>query len=259
MQKVVIILSVIIAVIAAGIWYVFSQTDTLIKQQVEQQGTHYLGTQVLLGSAELSLSDGRLTLSQLAVKNPTGFSQNNALSLQNITLDLGAPRGDAYVVDQFAITLPEVLYETDSSTGSNLLSIKQHLQSQLPNTDAPTTPKNTEQPMVIIDNILIADTRLKLDFSALPVGQLGVEKTAYEVTLPSFNLGAIGQPNGIPSDQIGAAVTNALLDEVIKVAKAEAKKAAKEAAKEKLKEEMDKQKGKLKDKIKEKLKALVGG
>ena len=72
-------------------------------------------------------------------------------------------------------------------------------------------------------------------------------------------MGAIGQPNGIPADQIAAAVTDALLAEVIRVAKLEAKKAAKDVAKEKLKEEMDKQKGKLKDKMKEKLKALVGG
>ena len=93
MQKIVMIISVIIAVIAGGIWYVFSQTDTLIKQQVEQQGMEYLGTKVSLGNAELSLSDGRLSLSELNVQNPQGFSQNNALSLQNITLDLGAPRG----------------------------------------------------------------------------------------------------------------------------------------------------------------------
>ena len=259
MQKMVIIISVIIAVIAGVIWYVFSQTDTVIKQQVEQQGTYYLGTKVSLGKAELSLTDGRLALTQLAVQNPQGFSQNNALSLQNIVLDLGTPRGKAYVVDQFAINVPEILYETDSATGSNLLTIRNYLQSKLPQSNTAKTPTQSEQPMVIIDNIVIADTRLRLDFSKLPVDQLGIDKTVYEITLPSFTVGTIGQPNGIPADQIAAAVTDALLAEVIIVAKLEAKKAAKDAVKEKLKEEMDKQKGKLKDKMKEKLKALVGG
>ena len=259
MQKIVIIISVIFAVIAGGIWYVFSQTDSLIKRQVEQQGAQYLGTKVSLGNAELSLSDGRLSLTELTVQNPQGFSPNNALSLQNITLDLGAPRGDAYVVDQFAINLPNILYETDSGTGSNLLTIKDYLQSQLPKNEATPVQTNTEQPMVIIDNIVIADTRLKLDFTALPVGQLGIEQTAYEITLPSFNLGAIGKPNGIPADQIGAAVTDALLAEVIRVAKVEAKKAAKDAAKDKINDELDKQKDKLKDKMKDKLKDLMGG
>ncbi len=251
MQKIVIIISVIIAVIAGGIWYVFSQTDTLIKQQVEQQGMEYLGTKVSLGNAELSLSDGRLSLSELNVQNPQGFSQNNALSLQNITLDLGAPRGDAYVVDQFSINLPVILYETDSSTGSNLLTIKDHIQSKIPKKEATPAPTKTAQPMVIINNIVIADTRLKLDFSALPVGQLGVQQTTYVITLPSFHLGAIGKPNGIPADQIGAAVTDALLTEVIKVAKAEGKKAAKDAARDKINEALDKQKNKLKDKLKD--------
>jgi hypothetical protein len=255
MQKMVIIISVIIAVIAGVIWYVFSQTDTLIKQQLEQQGAYYLGTKVSLGKAELSLTDGRLALTELAVQNPQGFSQNNALSLRNIVLDLGTPRGKAYVVDQFAINVPEILYETDSATGSNLLTIRNYLQSKLPQSNTAKTPTQSEHPMVIIDNIVIADTRLKLDFSTLPVDQLGVDKTVYEITLPSFTVGAIGQPNGIPADQIAAAVTDALLAEVIRMAKLEAKK----AAKEKIKEEMDKQKGKLKDKMKEKLKALVGG
>ena len=255
MQKIVLIISIIIAVIAGGIWYVFSQTDTLIKQQVEQQGMLYLGTGVSLGHAELSLTDGRLSLTQLTVQNPQGFSPNNALSLNSIVLDLGAPRGDAYVVDQFAINLPEILYETDNSTGSNLLTIKNHLQSKLPKSDAAPVPNITAQPMVIIDNLVIAQTRLNLDFSALPVGKIGIEKTVYEVTLPSFNLPAIGEPNGIPADQIGAAVTNALLDQVIKVAKVEAKKAAKDAAKVKINEALDKHKDKMRDKLKD----LMGG
>lgn len=256
MQKLVIIISVFIAVIAGAIWYVFSQTDTLIKQQVEQQGAYFLGTKVSLGKADLSLTDGRLALTQLAVQNPQGFSQNNALSLQNIVLDLGAPRGEAYVVDQFAINVPEILYETDSATGSNLLTIRNYLQSKLPLSNTAKTPTQSVQPMIIIDNIVIADTRLKLDFSTLPVDKLGVDKTIYEITLPSFTVGAIGQPNGIPADQIAAAVTDSLLAEVIRVAKVEAKKAAKDAAKQRINEEMDKHKGKLKDKMKEKLKAL---
>lgn len=255
MQKIVIIISVIIAVIAGGIWYVFSQTDTLIKQQVEQRGMEYLGTKVSLGNAELSLSDGRLSLSELNVQNPQGFSQNNALSLQNITLDLGAPRGDAYVVDQFSINLPVILYETDSSTGSNLLTIKDHIQSKTPKKEATQAPTKTAQPMVIINSIVIADTRLKLDFSALPVRQLGFAQTAYVITLPSLHLGAIGEPDGIPAEQIGAAVTDALLTEVIKVAKAEGKKAAKDAARDKVNEALDKQKDQLKDKLKD----LIGG
>jgi len=259
MQKIVIIISVVIAIFAGVIWYAFSQTDTLIKQQVERQGTEYLGTTVSLGNAEFSITDGRLALNQLIVKNPQGFSENNALSLQNIVLDLGAPRGEAYVVNQFAINVPVILYETDGSTGSNLLTIKDHLQSKLPQDQSAPPPTNTEQPMVIIDNIVIADTQLKLDFSALPVGELGLDKTAYEVTLPSFTLGAIGEPNGIPADQIGAAVTDALLDEVINVAKAEAKQAAKAAAKKRLDEEVDKQKEKLKEKAKDKLLDLLGG
>ena len=76
------------------------------------------------------------------------------------------------------------------------------------------------------------------------------------MTLPTFNAGPIGQPNGIPADQVGVAVVNTMLDNVIAAAKSEAKKRLADEAKKKVKEELDKQKGKLLEKANDKLKGL---
>jgi hypothetical protein len=100
--------------------------------------------------------------------------------------------------------------------------------------------------------------RLKLDFEKLSTGELNIEKKVYEITLPTFNAGSIGKPNGIPADQVGAAIVNALLDNIIAQAKAEAKNRLKEEAERKLKEKVDEEKQKLLDKAGDKLKGLFG-
>ena len=76
------------------------------------------------------------------------------------------------------------------------------------------------------------------------------------MTLPTFNAGPIGKPNGMPADQVGVAVVNAMLDNVIAAAKSEAKKGLEAEAKKKVKEELDKQKEKLLEKAGDKLKGL---
>jgi hypothetical protein len=112
---------------------------------------------------------------------------------------------------------------------------------------------------VIVENVTISNVRLKLDFEKLPIGDLNIETKAYEITLPTFSAGAIGKPNGIPADQVGAAIASAMLDNIISQAKAEVKKRLEEEAKRKLKDKVDEEKEKLLEKAGDKLKGLFGG
>ena len=107
-------------------------------------------------------------------------------------------------------------------------------------------------------SVEFVDFFYKLDFEKLPTGDLKIEKKAYEITLPTFNAGSIGKPNGIPADQVGVAIANAMLDNIIKQAKAEAKNKLEEEAKRKLKEKVDEEKDKLMEKAGNKLKDLFG-
>jgi hypothetical protein len=60
----------------------------------------------------------------------------------------------------------------------------------------------------------------------------------------------------MPADQVGVAIFNAMLDNVIAAAKSEARKRLADEAKKKVNEELKKQKGKLLDKANDKLKSL---
>ena len=97
----------------------------------------------------------------------------------------------------------------------------------------------------------MSNAKLVLNFENLDTGEFEIDKKAYEVTLPTFNAGSIGKPDGLPADQVGAAIVQQMPDNAIKQAKAEAKKVVADKAKEKLEEEKDKLMEKGKDKLKD--------
>ncbi|MDU0354237.1 hypothetical protein RS130_10100 [Paraglaciecola aquimarina] len=255
MKKVLVILVLLLVV---GIWYVVSGAGDFIRTQIEQQGTRYLNTPVSVANVDLALTQGRMTINGLTIKNPQGFSEQNAFSLDAVTLDLGEVINQPYVVQTLSINAPEILYEVDASGQGNLIVLKNNLDANLPkSSNEPTSPPaDTASPLVIVDNVTVKDIRLKVNFEQLSTGDLNIETKAYEITLPTFNAGSIGKPNGMPADQVGAAVVKAMLDNVISAAKSEAKKRLKAAAKEKAAKELDKQKDKLLEKANDKLKGL---
>jgi len=258
MKKSLIFITLLILLIAGGAWYMLSGAGSFIKAQIEQQGSKFLGTQVSVFNVDLALSEGRLTISDLDVENPAGFSREDAFSVGSITLDLGEVLGEPYTVQTVSINAPEVLYEVDSSGQGNLIVLKNNVSANLPKTESkPAAKEEGANPLVIVENVTVSDVRLKLNFEQLSTGDLKIDKKSYEITLPTFNAGPIGQPNGMPADQVGAAIVNAMLDNVIAQAKSEAKKLLADEAKKKINEELEKQKDKLKDKASDKLKDFL--
>jgi hypothetical protein len=251
----------LVLLIAGGAWYMLSGAGDFIRAQIEQQGSQYLDVAVSVANVDLALTEGRMTISALNVKNPQGFSSENAFSVDSITLDLGEVINEPYVVQTVSINAPEILYEVDAGGQGNLIVLKNNLEANLPKTETEAEPasKDGPNPLVIVENVTVSNVRLKLNFENLSTGDIKIDTKAYELTLPTFNAGPIGQPNGMPADQVGAAVVNAMLDNVIAAAKSEAKKRLAEEAKKKLNEELDKQKDKLLDKAKDKLKGLLNG
>ncbi|MGQ8364809.1 hypothetical protein [Glaciecola sp. 1036] len=258
MKKVLIILLVIIAVVAGGVWYALSNAGDIIKTQIEQQGSKFLGTQVSVFNVDLALSEGRLTINDIDVENPQGFSDEDAFSLEAITLDIGNVTSEPYRVQSLTVNAPEILYELDAAGKGNLIVLKDNLAANLTASgDTPPPSESKINPLVIVEEVIISNAKLTLNFEAVPTGEYEIEKKVYEVTLPTFSAGAVGEPNGLPADQVGAAVAKAMLDNAIAKAKQEAKDRLKNAAKDKIQEKVDEEKEKLLDKAKDKLSGFL--
>lgn len=260
MKKGLIAIIVIVAVIAGGAWYFLSNAGNLIKAQIEKQGSTFLGTSVTVFSVDLALAEGKLSINDLDVENPSGFSDNDAFSFESVSLDLGDISGEPYTVQTVSVNAPEILYELDASGKGNLLALKDNLMANLPKGETPQAESSAgPNPLVIVEDVTVSKVRLKLDFSNLDTGEfkLPLEQTNYEIELPTFSAGSIGKPNGLPADQVGAAIVDKMLNNIINQAKAEAKKRVSEAAKAKAMEKIEEGKGKLEEKAKDKLKDLL--
>lgn len=257
MKKFLLAALVLVLVIVAAAVYILNDAGNLIKPQIEKHGSAFLGTSVTVANVDLSLSEGRLTIDGTQIKNPQGFSDDNAFSLSEITLDLGTISSEPYTVQNINIDAPEVLYEVDASGKGNLLVLKDNLTANLPTSEeeaAPAPESNGEPgPLVIVEKMTVSNVKLRLNFEALETGDLDIKQKSYDVTLPTFTANGIGKPNGLPAEQVGAEIAKVMLDNILDQAKAEAKKKLEDAAKQKLKDAVEEKSDELKDKAKEKL------
>lgn len=252
MKKVLTVLLIIILVIVGVLWYVMSGAGDFIRSQIEEQGSRYMQTDVAVEGVDIGYSDAKMDITGLKVSNPDGFSDDTALGMGTMTFDLGGVTSEPYVVQNVTIDAPEILYEMNAQTQSNLLTLKNNLQANLPKGEQKEQSSDKEMPRVIVEDVTISNARLRLDLEAVETGDLQVDQKSYEVKLPTFNAGPVGQPDGLPADQVGAAIMNAMLDNAIKQAKEQAREQLKDRAREELKKETDK----LKEKAEEKLKGL---
>ncbi len=78
---------VLLVVVGLGVYLVLN-SGSLIKTAVETLGPEYLGVDVKLGSAEISLTEGTGELKGLVIGNPAGFDGPHAFSLGRIKLGL---------------------------------------------------------------------------------------------------------------------------------------------------------------------------
>ncbi|TNE36601.1 MAG: hypothetical protein EP347_10695, partial [Alphaproteobacteria bacterium] len=84
-KKIAIGVGVFVVLIAAGVFFLTSNLDGLVKNLVEKYGSEATGTKVALGSVAIDLTGGAVTLGELSVANPAGFESSHAFKMKNIS------------------------------------------------------------------------------------------------------------------------------------------------------------------------------
>lgn len=260
MKKVVIALVVILAIVVGVIYVGLSGLDGFIKDQIEAQGSKVTQTTVSVGAVETQFADAKVSIRELKLANPQGYSADNAFSLDTVRLDLGTSTEEPYIIEEVLIDSPTVLYEVDKQGKANLTVIQESILSSLPQSESQPAEQRSDKasPLMSVAKVTVKDVKLKLNIEALALQDLPLEKRHYELTLPTFYADSVGVPNGLPADQLGAAIVDSMLDNLIKQGKDKVKGLFKDQAKAKAKEKLDKEKKKLEEKAKDKLKSLFG-
>jgi|TARA_R110002072_G_scaffold176934_4_gene332777 hypothetical protein len=219
-MKKVLIAAAVATLLAAGVvfWFV-SNLDSIVKNRIERVGSDATGTSLTLESVEVNLGDGRAVLSGLELANPTGFSQDQVLVFDevSITLDLASFKSDRIVVKEISILAPEILYEITQS-GSNLKAIEDYAsartgksgQAQPSKADDPTAKadESGKGEKIIIENFYLKSAALRLKIP-------GAEKDL-NAAIPDLHLQDIGkQVGGVTANQVAIILINKVVPYIV--------------------------------------------
>jgi len=200
LKKLMIGILVLVLIAAGGVYFLFSNLDSIVKAAIEKYGTQATGTEVTLSSVKISTSTGEGTISGLVIKNPKDFNTPNAFELGSIsvTIDTKSLWGDGpIVIHEIDIKTPKVTFEVDNSGRSNLQTIEKNTQSYAApaNTSTGTSPKSDNggsgkpDRKIIISDLYIHDGQVQLSHALLK----GKEITT---PLPTIHLTNIGKDSG---------------------------------------------------------------
>ena len=207
MKKVLVGIVLLLLVLAGGLYYLYSNLEHLVKQQIEIAGTAAVGTAVTVDEVVIDLPSGSASIRGFRVANPEGYSAGSMMSFAelNVVLDLNNLSRDRIGIISIIALSPHVLYEMQGNA-SNMDVIRDNLAGENP---AAETPAN-------------ANSAIQLDITSINIQEIGATlsstllATPVEVGLGDIRLRNLsGTPeeiaNQIMSPLIAQLSTNAAL------------------------------------------------
>lgn len=188
----------ILVVVGAGVFYLFSNLNSLVAQAIEQNGSAVTDTQVGVSGVDIKVRDGRGSISDLRVGSPEGFKATNVFELGNITVDLdvGSVREDPIVLDEVRIRAPVVHAELNEAGKLNLDELRKQVQSYGGGESGGRgAGDDGVQKRLRIAKFVFEEGRIEVDATAV-----GVE--AKSIPLPEIRLSNVGGNQGAPPDEI---------------------------------------------------------
>lgn len=168
MKKLFIGLLVLALLLGAGLYYVVSNLDSIVKRGIETAGTDALGTDVRVDSVAIDLAAGSATLSGFSIANPEGFSNQDMVRFDelSVALDLGSLRSDVIRITSVRSVNPYVLYELQG-TQSNIDAVRARFPAQ----ESAPEPEPGPQPVIGIDAVTIDGIQgsLQSDLLSTPI------------------------------------------------------------------------------------------
>lgn len=215
MRKVVFAAIALVAVgIGAGVAFLTSNLDSIVKKIIETAGSDVAGVKVTVGEVKISLSEGKASISGLSVANPSGFTTPNAFKLGaiSVALDTGSLTGNPIVVKDISVAAPEVTYEMGANGTTNIDAIQKNVAAKTggaKDQGGGASKDSGDGKKLVIDRLGISKGNVTLA-TAIP----GVKSSA---TLPDIVLTGIGKKSGGASaGEVAAQVMDALTKSALK-------------------------------------------
>ena len=167
MKKVFAGLAIVIVLIAGGAFYLLSNLDEIVRTAIETYGTEAIGSQVSVGSVEISLSEGSAIIYDFSIANPEGFSERSLMSFSELAVDLDLANisQEMIGISRIATRDPFVSYERANGT-SNLDLVSARLSSG--SAQEPESAGPESQMLLQIDSVMIGNIQASVSDAMLP-------------------------------------------------------------------------------------------
>ncbi len=221
------LIAVLVALASAAVVFVMTQGDRWVADAVETYGSAATKTEVGVGGVQLSLTDGKATLTRLTIANPDGYETDYAVRIDaaDVTLDLASLSADVPVITQILLTGAHINAE-QRGDGTNLTDIQRLMSS----------PEEGAQDAT--------DGRIIIERFRLPAARVTVTSELLgepeELTLEDVVVSGVGRGSGGATYSAAAeAVLSPILTAARSAVQARLGQAAGEAVREELREELD--------------------
>jgi len=196
--------------VAAGVatgYYLLSNLNSLVAGAIETHGGEVTDTQVSVSGVDISLREGRGSITGLRVASPDGFEARDAFSLGNITvdIDLGSVREDPIVIDEVRIQAPVINAELTKTGSSNIDELRKRVQAYTAGSSG--SGRSGDEKKIRIKKFVFEEGRVVVDASAI-----GVDKQ--EITLPEIHLENVGGSDGAAPDEIAKIIVTTVAKNV---------------------------------------------
>ncbi|MBN1893271.1 hypothetical protein JW906_02205 [bacterium] len=233
-------------VIAAGVLFLMTNLNFIVKSAIQKYGSEAVQTAVRVDRVNISLKQGSGAIHGLTIANPSGFSFPFAFSLGKILLDIDIQSitGEVKIIDDITVEAPEVFVEMNQDRRVNLNEIKKALVRQAPSkTKQPAAGKTGQKPKLIIRHLRFAEGIIHTKLA--PQG--GKEQ---KLRLPVLEMRNIGGRSGAYPDQIARQILNELTRHAMNEVTRRGINLAADKAKEKARSALDEQKRNAGNKVK---------
>ncbi len=197
----------LLILIIGGAYWVWNYFDwhSKVRQMVHIYGSQVVGTDVNIGRIDVSLKDGRGSVSDITVGNPNGYSKDLIINLGTAAVKVDVesvkralmetakktgPKVKTIVIDEVRISKPEVTYELMNLNRNNandvMANIKKNTASSAKKEEPKPQDKDAVQYNVAIKKVVVEDGT-----ATIAAGLLGVSKSL-SVPLPTVTINNVG-------------------------------------------------------------------
>lgn len=245
MKKIILSLVVLVViVITAGLFYLFTNLDAIVKGAIEKYGSEATQTAVRVDRVRIKLTEGDGAIYELSVANPEGFDLPHAITLgeTGMGIDLKSVREEPYVINHVTVREPGVFFEINADKKANLYELKKNLvASRAAGEDKSGSEKaDAQQPRLIIRRLTFEQGRVIAKVTPLD--------KEYNLELPAIHMTDLGGSQGTTASELTREILQRLIDTAIKEIRKKGIDAELDKLETEAREKVEEEKAKMKDK-----------